>query len=95
MTRAGLICGMIGASLLCHNAGAAELPVGPNKDFVARTCGACHDLEMVLDAAGLTREGWNDAIEEMVGYGLNVSPGERALILEYLASFLGPNAKKP
>jgi len=26
----------------------------------------------------------------MTGYGLKVSPGERAQILEYLTSFLGP-----
>ena len=95
MSKAGLICGVMGVSLLSFGAGAAELPVGPNKDVVARACGSCHDLDMVLEAAGLTREGWNDTIEEMAGYGLKVSPGERALILEYLTSFLGPDAKKP
>ncbi len=31
----------------------------------------------------------------MIGYGLKVSPGERTQILEYLTSFLGPEAKKP
>jgi hypothetical protein len=31
----------------------------------------------------------------MAGYGLKISPGERAQILEYLVSFLGPEAKKP
>ena len=95
MGRARLICGVIGLSLLPLGAGAVELPVGPNKDFVARTCGSCHDLDMVVAAAGLTREGWDSTIEEMTGYGLKVSPGERALILEYLTSFLGPDARKP
>jgi hypothetical protein len=95
MSKATLIFGMIGASLLSAGAGAVELPAGPNKDVVTRTCGSCHDLDMVFDAAGQTREGWNGTIEEMTGYGLKVSPGERAQILEYLTSFLGPEARKP
>ncbi len=95
MNTAKLIFGLIGVSLLSAGAGAVELPAGPNKEIVARACSSCHDLDMVFDAAGQTREGWNGTIEEMTGYGLSVSPGERAQILEYLASFLGPDAKKP
>ncbi len=95
MKRVGLVFGVIGACVLSAGAGAVELPAGPNKDVVTRACSACHDLDMVYDAAGQTREGWNGTIEEMAGYGLNVSPDERALILEYLTSFLGPEAKKP
>jgi hypothetical protein len=95
MNQARLILGLIGASLLGAGAGAVELPAGPNKDVVARACSSCHDLDMVFDAAGQTREGWNGTIEEMAGYGLKVSPDERAQILEYLVSFLGPDAKKP
>jgi hypothetical protein len=94
MNEARLIFGIIGASLLCVGAGAVELPAGPNKDVVARACSSCHDLDMVFDAAGQTRDGWDGTIEEMTGYGLRVSPGERAQILEYLVSFLGPEAKK-
>jgi len=81
---------MIGASFLSFEAGALELPAGPNKEIVTRACGSCHDLDMVVAASGQTREGWDGTIEEMTGYGLKVSPGERAQILEYLTSFLGP-----
>jgi hypothetical protein len=95
MTKTRLVCGVIGASLLSAAAAAVELPAGPNKEMVAHACGSCHDLDMVFDAAGQTREGWNGTIEEMTGYGLKVSPGERAQILEYLTSFLGPEARKP
>ena len=95
MNQARLVFGMIGASLLCAGAGAVELPAGPNKDVVARACGSCHDLDMVFDAAGQTREGWNGTIEEMAGYGLKVVPGERPHIPAYLESVLGPEAKKP
>src|SRR6266436_2482051 len=100
MTKAGaisarLVLMMIGVSVLPAGAGAVELPAGPNKDIVTRACGSCHDLDMVFEAAGQTREGWSGTIEEMTGYGLKVSPDERAQILEYLVSFLGPDAKKP
>jgi hypothetical protein len=95
MNNAGLMLGLIGVFLLSAGAGAVELPAGPNKDVVARACSACHDLDMVYEAAGQTREGWNGTIEEMTGYGLKVSAAERAQILEYLTSFLGPEAKKP
>jgi hypothetical protein len=95
MRKAKMILGMIGAGFLSVGAGAVELPAGPNKEVVARACSSCHDLDMVFDAAGQTREGWNGTIEEMTGYGLQLSPGERAQVLEYLTSFLGPDAKKP
>jgi hypothetical protein len=95
MTKVGLMLAIVGASVAPVGAGAVELPAGPNKDLVSRACSSCHDLDMVFEAAGQTREGWSGTIEEMTGYGLNVSAAERAQILEYLASFLGPDTKKP
>jgi hypothetical protein len=100
MNKAGaigarLIVIMINVFVLSAGAHPAELPAGPNKDIVTRACGACHDLDMVFEAAGQTREGWNGTIEEMTGYGLKVSATERAQILDYLASILGPEARKP
>ena len=94
MYQARLILAVIGVVALPACAGAVELPAGPNKDVVVRACSSCHDLDMVFDAAGQTREGWSGTIEEMTGYGLQVSAAERAQILEYLTSFLGPEAKK-
>ena len=94
MKKVTFLYGLIGASLWCWGAAAAELPAGPNRDFVVRTCTACHDVEMVNAAAGLNREGWDGAIEEMISYGLRVSPEERTMILDYLASALGPDSKK-
>lgn len=83
------------AVLTSAAAAAAELPDGPNRDLVARACGACHDFEMVLDAAGLDRGGWNGVIDEMTGYGMQVSPQERELMLDYLTRFLGPDTRAP
>jgi len=86
---------LAGASLVCAAAAAAELPEGPNRDVVVRACGACHDLEMVFDAAGQDRGGWSGTIDEMTGYGMKVSPEEREQMLEYLARVLGPDARQP
>ena len=62
----------LGASVLAAvTAGAQrlELPAGPDRDLVSRTCQTCHDLSMVLAATGLTRDGWDAAIDEMITYG--------------------------
>ncbi|HLQ94034.1 MAG TPA: hypothetical protein VK148_28775 [Xanthobacteraceae bacterium] len=63
------------------------LPEGPNRALVERVCGSCHDVEMVA-INGRSEEGWNGTIEEMTGYGLRVTPAERAMILEYLKTYL-------
>ena len=97
MRQVQLLFGVLGAALAAaHTAGAIELPDGPNRALVAAQCGACHDLQPLLDAAaaGVSRDDWNGAIEEMTGYGLKVTPEQRAQILEYLATYLGPSAKK-
>jgi hypothetical protein len=84
-----------GISFLKVGAIAAQgptLPPGPNRDLVSRACQACHDLSMVVAATGLTREGWNATIEEMISYGMRVEPDERTKILDYLSSSLGTPA---
>ena len=90
MNSAKLLHGIFGATVLMVGvAWAEELPPGPDRDMVSRECQACHDLSMVLAATGLTREGWNDTIEEMASYGLRVTPQERQRILDYLSNYLG------
>jgi hypothetical protein len=79
---------------LSTQAWAAELPEGPNRALVTSRCTECHDLQMVFDAAGISRDDWNGALEEMTSYGMKVTPEERNQILDYLATFLGPSAKK-
>jgi len=92
MSRAKLLFGVLGASVLMLGAAAAqgiELPAGPNREVVSRECQACHDLAMVVGSTGLSRDGWNSVIDEMVSYGLNVTPQQRTQILDYLSKFLG------
>lgn len=80
-------CAAIGAQV-------KELPPGPNRELVAQQCQACHDIDNVLGGAGATREAWDGAIDQMVSFGMMVTPEQRALILEYLATYLGPDAGK-
>src|SRR5712691_6451926 len=63
------------------------LPEGPNRELVQAVCGSCHDIEMVA-IGRRSEERWGLTIDEMVGYGLRISPDDRALILRYLATYL-------
>jgi hypothetical protein len=69
-----------------------DLPAGPNRELVSRTCQACHDLGMVLAASGLSREGWNSTIDEMITYGLSITPEDRGKIVDYPSTYLGSSA---
>ena len=68
----------------------AKLPEGPNRELVEAVCGSCHDIEMVA-IGRRSEERWSLTIDEMVGYGLRVTPDDRALILRYLATYLPAN----
>jgi len=92
MRAAGWSIGVLAAvlvGLLARATAQVALPEGPNRDLVARLCASCHDIEQVV-INGRSEEGWSGTIDEMTGYGLRVSPAERALILKYLATYLPP-----
>jgi len=98
MLRALLLIGVLATCALPKGAAAQslELPAGPNRDLVSHECQACHDLSMVLGAAGQDRAGWSATVDEMISYGLRVTPEEQAKIIDYLANSLGPpTAGKP
>jgi hypothetical protein len=91
MQKAGLWLGVV-AAVLASGMGplrALDLPPGPNRDLVVRECQACHSLDMVADS-NETREVWNTFLDAMTSYGLRVSPQDRAKILDYLSTALGP-----
>jgi mono/diheme cytochrome c family protein len=80
--------------LAAFAASAQELPPGPNRDLVYGQCRTCHDLQSLVDSAGIPRNAWNDIIDSMGQYGLRVSPDQRTKLLDYLATYLGPNPPK-
>jgi hypothetical protein len=95
MRRTGLLLGAVGvvSVLGASTAGAVDLPPGPNRELVLNTCQACHTLDMVVES-NETREVWNTLLDSMTSYGLNVSPEDRAKILDYLSIALGPKPAK-
>jgi mono/diheme cytochrome c family protein len=97
MRRASLAAGAVGCGLLAIAASAAaaqELPPGSNRDLVYGNCRTCHDLQYLVESAGIPRSAWSDIIDSMKQYGLRIAPDERAKILDYLATYLGPNPPK-
>ena len=68
-----------------------ELPPGPGRDLVYGQCHTCHDLQSLVDSAGIPRASWAAVLDGMRQYGLRVAPDVRDKILEYLAVYLGPN----
>jgi competence protein ComEA len=86
--RVGL--GVVGGLVLgISAAGAIDLPPGPNRELVVRECQACHSLDMVA-ATNESREIWTNLLNAMTSYGLRVSDEDRAKILDYLSTALGP-----
>ena len=66
-----------------------RMPEGPNRELVARKCTSCHDVSNFIGTAGRSRAGWDSKIEDMISlYGMRVT--ERALVLDYLATYLPP-----
>jgi hypothetical protein len=75
------------AAIASTRAQFAKLPDGPNRELVEAVCGSCHDIEMVV-INGRSEERWGLTMDEMASYGMQVSPGDRVLILRYLATYL-------
>lgn len=72
-------------------AGAGGLPPGPGRDLVYATCQTCHSLDALTESAGIGRDAWSGILASMHQYGLSVTPGNEAKILDYLATYLGPH----
>ena len=94
MQRATLVAGAVGALMLAcaaHAQDGPDIPPGPNRDLVYGKCRTCHDLQYLVESAGVPRSTWNDLLDSMKQYGLELPKDDRAKILDYLATYLGPN----
>jgi hypothetical protein len=93
MRNAGLVIPLTAVTLAFLSVRATAqtvLPDGPNSELVARACGACHDVSLVLGTGGQSRENWAASIENMTAFGMDIPLADRRLILEYLATYLPP-----
>lgn len=94
MRGVSLIAGAVGGLMLAgvaHAQGGPDIPPGPNRDLVYGKCRTCHDLQYVVDSAGVPRYAWADLVDSMNEYGLELPKDQRAKIIDYLATYLGPN----
>jgi mono/diheme cytochrome c family protein len=94
MRGTSLVAGAVGCILFAAGAYAQDnlqLPPGPNRELVYGQCRTCHDLQYLIESAGVPRSTWNDLLDSMKQYGLRLSRDQRAKILDYLGTYLGPN----
>ena len=71
----------------------ADVPLlrpGKGSDLVGAKCKTCHEIAVVTNSAGISPAAWEQVMRDMEEFGLQLESGERATILRYLASSLGP-----
>jgi len=84
---------IVGATLWASAASAADrfnLPAAPGRELIYGHCQTCHDLQSVVDSTGIRSGAWDAVLDNMRGFGLRVSDEQRAKILDYLGTYLGP-----
>ncbi|MES2255391.1 MAG: cytochrome c [Pseudomonadota bacterium] len=68
---------------------AQELPEGKGKAVVQTACSQCHSVDIILGQPR-SRGDWMDVVSRMVGNGAELSDDDFNLVIEYLATNLGP-----
>ena len=68
---------------------ASPLPPGEHMPLVLGACIVCHSPEMVAQQR-LDRATWEAIVDRMITYGAPITAETRPLILDYLATRLGP-----
>ena len=67
-----------------------ELPDGPGKQILNRSCVSCHNLTEVTKFRGFyTRPQWRDIVQTMVDYGSAVNDKDAEVLTTYLTEALG------
>lgn len=71
---------------------AQELPEGKGKAVVQTACSQCHSVDVILGQPR-SRGDWMDVVSRMIGNGAELSDDDFNLVIEYLATNLGPASK--
>jgi competence protein ComEA len=91
-----ILAGALVLAALCANAAdekdAAALPEGAGKAVVGRVCIDCHGSAN-FRRARLTPEEWADSVADMVDRGAKATPAEVDIIVAYLGTNFGRDAK--
>jgi len=86
-----IIAGAVACATAASAAQRFNLPEGPGRELVYGNCQTCHDLQSLVDSAGIRRGAWDALLDNMRDYGLRITADQRAKILDYLGTYLGPN----
>ena len=74
---------------------AAELKPGPGVEAVRAQCAICHSTDYIVRQPGGDAKRWEAEVKKMVTvFGAPTSDADAKVIVEYLASRYGPQAKK-
>jgi mono/diheme cytochrome c family protein len=68
---------------------AQDLPEGQGKALVQTACSQCHGIDVIVGQPR-SREEWGEVVSRMVGNGAQLSDDDYNLVIEYLATHLGP-----
>ncbi len=66
-----------------------NLPQGPNRALIYAKCRTCHDLQYVVESKGMNASAWDGLIDDMEGFGVDLTPDERKKIVTYLQTYMG------
>ncbi|MFK5997892.1 MAG: c-type cytochrome [Rhodobacterales bacterium] len=73
------------------NAAKFDLPKGPNRGLIYAKCRTCHDLQYVVESKGLSDGSWDGLLDDMEGFGVELTSEERDKIYQYLITYMGKN----
>ena len=56
-------------------------------------CGGCHGIGRITGAGGKSKTDWQSTVERMMAKGLDLTPGDEAVAIAYLARYFGEEVK--
>lgn len=69
-----------------------DLPQGPGKDILENNCEECHGPDRIVNKAW-TKDKWRATVKDMVARGASLKPDEIDTLVDYLATYFGPDNK--
>lgn len=68
----------------------SELPDGPGRAVIRRSCSSCHNASVITAKPGRTDDEWTDVLNKMIGRGAVLSDEDGDALMQYLAMNFGP-----
>jgi mono/diheme cytochrome c family protein len=96
-----LFCGVVSAAdksertiILPDDNAMAALKTGPGADVTTANCAICHSTDYIVRQPGSDAKHWETEVRKMVTvFGAQISDEDVKVIVDYLASAFGPQAK--